>query len=190
MFLIEKELYKSGTSIVSELYNLRNDYLAELNESVNSNQEELMLKLDKIDEIILRYESYNFILENEGFLQPDSVAEYSSYLFHISPNCICNWSNYLAGVPCYYCIQYQDVQEAVVAIVVGFNLRGWKLAADLLFHSMVNNVLDSDYTPAEELVNRIKQSAQILEGVAQKDALSGGYEQNNPGWLNGVFANT
>ena len=192
ILIIEEELQEHGTSIVSELYKLYDYYMTELSNSSSDNQENILLKIGTIDEIILMYEGEFFVPLNENYSNTgEPIPINSTYAYyHISPNCICNWLNYLLETPCYYCQQYYNTQMAVTAILAGFTLRGWSLAADLLLHSMSNPTLDSYYTPNSGLVNRVKQSAQILDGVAQLNGLTGAYEQDDPGWLNGVFANT
>ena len=136
----------------------------------------------------------NYInLKNQGHYIQDEEdlhgVQNRSGAFHISPNCTCNWVNYLTETPCANCQYYSSVLDGVYAVLAGFYIRGWDLAADLLTHNLANTILDSDYYPSANLISVISESSQI-DRIRYDDKLSDGFEQDEPGWANGIFAST
>lgn len=188
---IEEELQEQGTSIIAELYNQYDYYQTELSGASSDRQENILMKLAKIDQVIAAYEmEYQKSLKEDSFVENDIESASSTYIFGISPNCTCEWWNYQLDSPCWNCQLYYDTMMAVTAIAVGFSVRGWSLAADLVWHSMSNNTLDSYYTPNATLVNRVAHSPQILDEVAHRNLLTEAFEHATPGRLNGLFVNT
>ena len=126
------------------------------------------------------HESQSDILLNDNTLGGDDIETTNSIsIVGISPNCTCESWNILFNFPCSNCQQYHDTLIAVSAIASGFTARGWSLAADLVWQSMSNATLDSYYTPNATLVNRVAQSPQILDEVAQINFLTEAYNQKN-----------
>lgn len=161
-------------------------YVDELEDSNEIELEEIYAKLNKIEEIIsVYYELNNLKTEN---YELDSSNK--TYTFGISPNCTCDWTNYLLGEPCYNCKCYCDSLMAVSDIASMFSLRGWKLAADLMLHNISNSVLDSDYTPKDSLLENLKNSPQIKNDIAIREELTMAYHAAPPGNYNGLFENT
>jgi hypothetical protein len=194
IIVIEEELQEQGTSVLEELYGQRDLYLDELNNASSDRQTSILMILDTIDEAILRFEQRAFELfestQNNSNSIGNSTNITSTAVYGISPNCTCNWLNYLLNSPCGNCIVYSNTLDAVIAIAAGFSVRGWSLAADLMWFNLSNTTLDSYYTPSPTLCNRVGQSPQIQNGVAISNQLTDGFEQSTPGRLNGLFANT
>lgn len=191
---IEEELQEQGTSVLAELYRQYEYYLDELTSASGFDLDNLLLKVDKIEETIALYENKAFLLSpNSDLNDEDSITTYSTSsmaIFGISPDCTCNWLNYLLDSPCANCQIYSDTLTSVAAISALFSLRGWQLAADLIWFGRANTTLDCSYTPSQNLVNRVAESPQITEDLAGVDELAGGLIQSSPGRLNGLFVNT
>lgn len=183
---VEEELQEQGTSILEALKNQRNSYLDKLNNVLINEQTVTLAKIKVLDEAIKTFEEIGYCSSNIRSLGIDDNP-YASYPFHVSPDCTCNNLNYIAQTPCGYCIEYTDTRMAVNAIAVGFEVRNWPLAADLMFFNLSNTTLDIDYWPS--LGYTIAQAPQIANDVAQSNYLTEGFRQDSPGRLNGLFEN-
>lgn len=167
----------------------------ELNTASSDRQTNILMILDTIDEAILRFEQRTFELfestqnnsKSIGNSNNNSSNITSMAVCGISPNCTCNWLNYLLDSPCGNCIVWGNTMDAVIAIAAGFSIRGWSLAADLIWFNISNTTVDYHYWPS--LGNRIATSTQIA-GVAASNKLVAPSAQTAPGWANGIFANT
>ena len=170
-----------------ELKELLFYYENELLHASESEQVEINNKIQKLEELILLFSDNSFNQSNvDSYELGNDVPR--TY-FHISPDCTCDTINYLMESPCYNCELYYNALTDVTLIMTGFSSRGWKLAADLMLHNMSNTVLDSYYTPSQNLVDRVAQCTQILDEVALSPNITAGFVQKSPGRLNGMFVN-
>lgn len=115
------ELYTNNSSVIGELNNLYNWYSEELLNNPNDTNDAQM-KLNKIQELIDYYQM------SDNNLTEMSTSEYDingvPQVYHISPDCICDWTNYLMESPCHYCQRFYSVQTEVTVIIAGFRLGG------------------------------------------------------------------
>ena len=143
-----------------------------LNEATDDEKEEILKKMEKINETI---ELYGMI--NDG----------SESFRGVSVNCECDLEDDNFEEACAECIEYVATLTEVWEIAIGFFIRGWFLASDLLIHNIINEDLDSDYTPSNSLLKNLKESTAICEDIVWNDVLSGTYDAESPGDYNGFF---
>ena len=173
---------------IEELKKLLLYYQKELSIANDNEKDQINSKIAKLEELIEFFDDTQENINNEEVYEKTSTK--NLLYFGISPDCICDQDNYLLMIACPYCKLYYDTLKDVASIIAGFSIRGWKLAADLMLHNLINKQLDSYYTPSESLVNRLAQSPQILEEISVIDNLTGCSEQSSPGRLSGLFENT
>lgn len=173
---------------IEELKKLLLYYQKELSIANDNEKDQINSKIAKLEELIELFDDTQENINNEEVYEKTSTK--NLLYFGISPDCICDQDNYLLMIACPYCKLYYDTLKDVASIIAGFSIRGWKLAADLMLHNLINKQLDSYYTPSESLVNRLAQSPQILEEISVIDNLTGCSEQSSPGRLSGLFENT
>ena len=171
----------SEKEVVEAITSLRNKYYEVYCYDNNYNSDETMEKIKKLSEYIESKTMNSNIEANRGNRE---LVE-----FNVSPNCTCDWLNYYSGEPCANCQYYCAVRDSVYAILAGFYVRGWSLAADLLTHNLANTVFDSDYYPNSNLTSALSEAGQIAD-IRFNEKMSDAYAQDEPGWANGIFAST
>lgn len=185
---IEDELQEYETSIVEILYKQRNTYIDKLCNASGDAQEIILAIIDTINETIAGFEGNTFILPSDSNFrkEPSGVSTFS---FGMSPNCTCNWLNILVNSPCGHCQVFSQISFEVGAIAAGFEVRGWKLAAELLWFNRSNKTLDSHYTPDNgSIIATSPQITEIATNLSQE--LVAPSLQYSPGRANGLFVNT
>lgn len=185
---LESDLNQQGKSIISLLYEQRDFYKNEFNEAGVENKNIALAKLNRVEEAIEDISSYMYYLSNDNGVVVENDTSSIQYPYHVSPNCTCGTLEYSAGSPCANCIVYTDTKTAVTLVAVGFETRGWALAADLLWFNMSNTTPNIEYRPP--LGTSIAEAPQIATDLAQNNELADGFEQTTPGRINGVFAST
>lgn len=143
---VEAEMQSQGTSISAVLQSRRDAYVQELNTVSEMDRDNILAKIEVMNEGIKAFEKDEVILVNSISMDVNNNP-YAGYPFHISPDCTCNTLNYLSETPCGNCIEYTDITMVVASIIAGFDVRGWKLAADLLTYNRANTTRDVDYWP-------------------------------------------
>ena len=178
---IEEDLKQQGTSVVDVLKEQRDDYNSKIfNGTLSDNNNLLAEKVEALNEGIELYEKNNANSEMSVY---SSITHYF-YPRHVAPNCQCES---FSLQPCAQCIVYTDVKMGVLAINAAFNMRGWKLASELMLHNRANTVLDSDYYP--ENGYRVADATQIHGDLAQDKHIAYSFNHQSPGMFNGVFEN-
>ena len=178
---IEEELKQQGTSVVNVLKEQRDDYNSKIsNGTLSGNNNLLAEKVEVLNDGIELYEKSNTNSEVSVY---SSITHYF-YPRHVAPNCQCES---FSLKPCTQCIVYTDVKMGVLAINAAFNMRGWKLASELMLHNRANTVLDSDYYP--ENGYRVADATQIHEDLALDKHIAYSFYHQPPGIFNGVFEN-
>ena len=178
---IEEDLKQQGTSVVDVLKEQRDDYNSKIfNGTLSDNNNLLAEKVEALNEGIELYEKNNANSEMSVY---SSITHYF-YPRHVAPNCQCES---FSLQPCAQCIVYTDVKMGVLAINAAFNMRGWKLASELMLHNRANTVLDSDYYP--ENGYRVADATQIHGDLAQDKHIAYSFDHHTPGVFNGVFKN-
>lgn len=185
---IENELHEQGISIYEVLQNRKNAYIEELSTATSEKKNSIQSKIETLEEGMLLFKDDEFT--NKSLSANSDVSQCSdvlTYAFGVSPNCTCDNNNYLLGTPCSNCVEYQDITREVTAIGVGFEARGWNLAAELIWFNMSNKELDVDFWPS--LSNNIAAAPQMTE-VAYNNKLAASCTQESPGYLHGIFEST
>ena len=178
---IEEDLKQQGTSVVDVLKEQRDDYNSKIFNGTLSDYNNLLAeKVEALNEGIELYEKNNANSEMSVY---SSITHYF-YPRHVAPNCQCES---FSLQPCAQCIVYTDVKMGVLAINAAFNMRGWKLASELMLHNRANTVLDSDYHP--ENGYRVADATQIHGDLAQDKHIAYSFDHHTPGVFNGVFKN-
>ena len=185
--VIEEDMQARGTSISAVLQSQRDSYMNELGIVSDKERDIVLAKIDVLDKEIELFEKTDNFSNNFKSLELNNNA-YAAYPFEVSPNCICNASNYIIQTPCGACIEYTDKGKEVSAIAAGFAVREWSLAADLMLFNMSNTTLDIDYWP--ERGGQIAQAPQIANELAYNSELARSFRQDSPGRLNGLFEST
>lgn len=178
---IEEDLKQQGTSVVDVLKEQRDDYNRKIsNGTLSDNNNLLAEKVEALNEGIELYEKNNANSEMSVY---SSITHYF-YPRHVAPDCQCES---FSLKPCTSCIIYTDVKMGVLAINAAFNMRGWKLASELMLHNRANTVFDSDYYP--ENGYRVADATQIHGDLAQDKHIAYSFNHQSPGMFNGVFEN-
>ena len=178
---IEEDLKQKGTSVVDVLKEQRDDYNRKIsNGTLSDNNNLLAEKVEALNEGIELYEKNNANSEMSVY---SSITHYF-YPRHVAPDCQCES---FSLKPCTSCIIYTDVKMGVLAINAAFNMRGWKLASELMLHNRANTVFDSDYYP--ENGYRVADATQIHGDLAQDKHIAYSFNHQSPGMFNGVFEN-
>ena len=178
---IEEDLKQQGTSVVDVLKEQRDDYNRKIsNGTLSDNNNLLAEKVEALNEGIELYEKNNANSEMSVY---SSITHYF-YPRHVAPDCQCES---FSLKPCTSCIIYTDVKMGVLAINAAFNMRGWKLASELMLHNRANTVFDSDYYPENRY--RVADATQIHGDLAQDKHIAYSFNHQSPGMFNGVFEN-
>ena len=185
---IENELSGKGTSVLEVLEEQKSFYMGELSQILSAEEEKIVrAKIDVLEKEITDYSRYSIFLNNDK-MRLGNNGEVSIYVPYVSPDCYCGLLEQWVGEPCANCKEYTNVGLEVTAIRVGFEARGWDLAADLLLFNRSNNVLDIDYYP--ELGLTIAEAPQIKNELAYNNGMSESFKQDKPDRLNGLFEST
>ncbi len=182
---IENDLNSQGESIVSVLHNQRDYYENEFNTANSEEKDVILKKLNAVEKAIEDVSLYMSCLSSDNDMVTRMSTTASQYPYHVSPDCTCGSLEYIAGTPCANCIIYTDTNTAVTAIAAGFEVRGWALAADLLWFNMSNTTPNIEYWPT--LGTSIAGAPQIANKLAQENVLAWFFDQDDPEFLNGVF---
>ena len=183
--IVEEEFEENDTSILEELYIQYDTYYDEYSTAYGAEKERLLFILNDINEAIENYGGTP--LAGSSYSKNEFVVNYQYFNKIVSVEVTPNSYFYESGIEQSSLFVRVVVKMAVVAIATGFAVRGWKLAADLLWHNLTNKIEDSSYTPKQSLVNRLVNSTQIKNDLALNNLISGTFNQVSPGRLNGLF---
>ena len=180
---IENEMIEQGTSISEVLQTQKNIYENELVIAKVEDQDVINAKIDKINQAIEDIPPYiEFLCHDENGTR--MINEPFEYPHQVSRDCSCSMVEEILP-PCENCVEYTSLYLGVSAVAAGFYLRGWVLAADLLWFNLSNEEIDCEYWPS--LGYRIANSSIIANNIAQNDVLAGSCSPSAPGPVNGIL---